>query len=110
MCIAEQDTSLIASFIGHSVAMVNLDPINAKFAAAIDGLPAPHQLGGPDKAFENLEELQRHEPASDIATQSIEVEGKYGPTSVTLFRPKALVHKPLPMIFYTHGGGWVMGR
>jgi acetyl esterase len=90
--------------------MVNLDPINAKFAAAIDGLPAPHQLGGPDKAFENLEELQRHEPADDIATQVIKVGGKYGPTSVTLFRPKALVNKPLPMIFYTHGGGWVMGR
>ncbi|EWZ45902.1 hypothetical protein FOCG_01616 [Fusarium oxysporum f. sp. radicis-lycopersici 26381] len=89
--------------------MVNLDPINAKFAAAIDALPAPHQLGGPDKAFESLEELQRHEPANDIVTQSIEVGGKYGPTSVTLFRPKALVHKPLPMIFYTHGGGWVMG-
>ncbi|KAH7209952.1 NADP-dependent oxidoreductase domain-containing protein [Fusarium oxysporum] len=90
--------------------MVNLDPINAKFAAAIDALPAPHQLGGPNKAFESLEELQRHEPANDVVTQSIEVGGKYGPTSVTLFRPKALVHKPLPMIFYTHGGGWVMGR
>ncbi|KAF4336583.1 alpha beta hydrolase [Fusarium beomiforme] len=90
--------------------MASLDPVNAKFAALIEGLPTPHQMGGPDKAFENLEELQKHEPADDIATEVTKVEGKYGPTTVTFFRSKSLVGKALPMIFYTHGGGWIMGR
>lgn len=90
--------------------MYELDPINAKFAAAINGLPAPHEMGGYHNAYQNLEDLQKHTPAEDISTETIQVEGNYGPTSVTLVRPKSLVDKELPTVFYTHGGGWIMGR
>lgn len=90
--------------------MYELDPINTKFAAAINGLPAPHEMGGYHNAYQNLEDLQKHTLAEDISTETIQVEGKYGPTSVTLVRLKSLVDKELPMVFYTHGGGWIMGR
>ncbi|GKU10104.1 unnamed protein product, partial [Fusarium langsethiae] len=89
--------------------MFHLDPVNAAFAAQIDGLPCPHQMGGHQQAYDHLEQVQKHEPAADIHKETIQVGGKYGPTAVTLFRSKALVNKPLPMVFYTHGGGWIMG-
>jgi acetyl esterase/lipase len=90
--------------------MYELDPTNAKFAAAINGLPAPHQMGGPQHAYQNLEDLQKHTSPADISTETIQVEGQYGPTTVTLVRLKSLIDKELPMVFYTHGGGWIMGR
>ena len=90
--------------------MFALDPVNAAFIGRIDGLPCPHQMGGHQQAYDNLEELQKHDPAPDIETQTIHVGEQYGPTSVTIFRLKTLVNKPLPMVFYTHGGGWIMGR
>lgn len=88
----------------------DLDPKNAAFAAAIKNLPGPQQLGGYAEAYQSLEDLQHGEPATDIATQTIKVAGQFGPTDVTLVRSKSLLNEKLPMIFYTHGGGWVLGR
>lgn len=86
-----------------------LDPINASFAAAIADVPGPEKLGYVG-AREALEVLQKHVPASDIATETIQVSGKCGQTSVTISRSKSLATKQLPMVFYTHGGGWILGR
>ncbi|OJJ70150.1 hypothetical protein ASPBRDRAFT_678829 [Aspergillus brasiliensis CBS 101740] len=88
--------------------MHHLDPYNSAFAAAIANEPTPHQLGVV-KGREALEVLQKHEAAPDILTESFEVPGKCGPTSVTIVRPRSLATKQLHMIYYTHGGGWVLG-
>ncbi|GFF34195.1 vegetative specific protein H5 [Aspergillus udagawae] len=85
-----------------------LDPQNASFATAIVNEPAPHQLGAV-KGREALEVLQKHEAAPDILTEAFEVPGKCGPTSVVIVRSKSLATKQLPMVFYTHGGGWILG-
>ncbi|KAF5229930.1 hypothetical protein FAUST_10094 [Fusarium austroamericanum] len=89
--------------------MFALDPINAAFYEKIKDLPCPHEMGGYQQAYDNLEQIQKHEPAADIETTTIQVGKKYGPTTVTLFRLKTHANKPLPMVFYTHGGGWIMG-
>ncbi|PNP77102.1 hypothetical protein FNYG_09571 [Fusarium nygamai] len=89
--------------------MFELDPLNAAFYDQIKDLPCPHQMGGYQQAYDNLERIQKHDAAEDIETTTIQVGKKYGPTTVTLFRLKNLVDKPLPMVFYTHGGGWIMG-
>ncbi|QPC74564.1 hypothetical protein HYE68_005316 [Fusarium pseudograminearum] len=89
--------------------MFALDPINAAFYEQIKDLPCLHQMGGYQQAYDNLEHIQKHEPAADIETTTIQVGKKYGPTTVTLFRLKTHANKPLPMVFYTHGGGWIMG-
>lgn len=86
-----------------------LDPQNTSFADAIANEPAPHQLGAV-KAREAMEILQKHEAAPDILTETFQVPGECGPTSVVIVRPKSLATKQLPMVFYTHGGGWILGR
>lgn len=89
--------------------MFYLDPQNAAFAAAIASKPGPHLLGY-EKGRKALELLQKAEAAPDTLTETIQVPGKCGPTSVTMVRSKALAYKKLPMIYYAHGGGWVLGR
>jgi acetyl esterase/lipase len=67
-------------------------------------------MGGYAEAHKSFEELQKHTAALDIVTDTIEIAGKFGPTIVTLVRAKALLNQQLPMVFYTHGGGWILGR
>ncbi|KAG9497309.1 hypothetical protein J7337_012104 [Fusarium musae] len=90
--------------------MYQLDPVNAAFAAKIASSPSPRETGNCQQAVDNLEELQKPKPAQDIQTDALEVSGKYGPTTVVLVRSKSLVNKSLPMVFYTHGGGYMMDR
>lgn len=89
--------------------MAFLDVQNAAFAGLMAGLPGP-EVAGYVVARENLEQLQKGTPADDIVTSVIIVSGKYGPTAVTVVRQKALVGKTLPIVYYLHGGGWVLGR
>ena len=89
--------------------MVHLDPHNASFAAAIANEPAPQQLGYV-KGREALEILQKQEAAPDISTEEFEVSGKCGPISVTIVRSEFLTTRQLPVVFYTHGGGWILRR
>lgn len=88
--------------------MFHLDPQNAAFADAIYGVPEPHELGYIG-AFEALEGLQKREAAHDISTETLEISGPDGSTTVVVFRPKAATSH-LPMVYYLHGGGWIMGR
>ena len=85
-----------------------LDPLNAAFAAKISGKPQPHEIGY-TKAREALETLQACEAASDVARETIGVPGPDGSTTVVIFRPRTALSS-LPMVFYLHGGGWIMGR
>lgn len=85
-----------------------LDPHNAAFAEAISGKPSPHLLGYA-KGHEALEGLQEQEPASDIDVETFQVPWEDVSTNVVIFRPKS-APKPCPVVFYTHGGGWVLGR
>ncbi|RAQ59959.1 vegetative specific protein H5 [Aspergillus flavus] len=78
-----------------------LDPQSTSFADAIANEPAPHQLGAV-KAREAMEILQKHEAAPDILTETFQVPGECGPTSVVIVRSKSLATKQLPMVFYTH--------
>ncbi|QMW47076.1 hypothetical protein G4B11_010555 [Aspergillus flavus] len=61
-----------------------LDPQSTSFADAIANEPAPHQLGAV-KAREAMEILQKHEAAPDILTETFQVPGECGPTSVVIF-------------------------
>lgn len=90
--------------------MFYLDPQNAAFAQAIEGAPEPHELGYIG-AFESLEGLQKCEVAHDIVIETLEVpsNGVHEKTTVVISRPRSAPSN-LPMIFYLHGGGWVMGR
>ena len=86
-----------------------LDPINEAFAAIADAAPQPEQLGYA-AARQAIEDLQKQDPASDIAVQTFEVLGEYGPTPVSIFRPKATENQLCKVVLFTHGGGWVLGR
>jgi acetyl esterase len=89
--------------------MVYLDPQNAAFAAMIHGQPEPHQLGYID-ARASLETLNKCDVAPDITVEKLEVPGPDGTsTPVVIFRPED-APSTLPMVFYLHGGGWIMGR
>jgi acetyl esterase/lipase len=86
-----------------------LDPQNAAFAAAIHGQPHPHELGYID-ARKSLETLQECNVAADITVEKLEIPGPDGTsTPVVIFRPEN-APSILPMVFYLHGGGWIMGR
>jgi acetyl esterase/lipase len=86
-----------------------LDPLNAAFATAISGEPSPHEMGY-IKAREALESLQECEAAPDIVREALDVPGPDGTsTEVVIFRPRKTLSN-LPMVFYLHGGGWIMGR
>jgi acetyl esterase len=86
-----------------------LDPLNTALAAAISGEPSPHEMGYA-KAREALESLQECEAAPDIVRETLEIPGPDGTaTEVVIFRPKTTL-STLPMVFYLHGGGWIMGR
>jgi len=85
-----------------------LDPHNAAFAEAISGEPLPHVLGYV-KGHEALESLQQQEQASDIVRETIQVPFEDVSTRVVIFRPKSAT-KPCPIVYYTHGGGWILGR
>ena len=86
-----------------------LDPLNAAFATAISGEPSPHEMGH-IKAREALESLQECEAAPDIVREALDVSGPDGTsTEVVIFRPRETLSN-LPMVFYLHGGGWIMGR
>ena len=86
-----------------------LDPLNAAFATAISGEPSPHEMGYIE-AREALESLQECEAAPDIVREALDVPGPDGTsTEVVIFRPRETLSN-LPMVFYLHGGGWIMGR
>ena len=60
-----------------------------------------------------LEGIQAHEPVSDVISTEFDVETSASPTgkvTTVLYRPAGSEGIPLPTVFYTHGGGWILGR
>jgi acetyl esterase len=91
-----------------------LDPVNQAFvdAGSKAGGPPLYELSYVD-ARAALEDIQAHESASDVVTTEFDVETPASPTGkvkTVLYRPAGSERAVLPTIFYTHGGGWILGR
>ncbi|MFC5651937.1 alpha/beta hydrolase [Paenibacillus solisilvae] len=89
---------------------VILEPAAQKLVEKTANPPYPFDLG-PVKAREELDKVQSgpvKKPAADI--QDLTIPG--GPTrkvSIRIIKPKK-APKHLPVILYSHGGGWVLGN
>ncbi|CVL13341.1 related to lipase (lipP) [Fusarium proliferatum] len=84
-----------------------LDPINRKFAdAAAEGPPLYTKTY--QEARDILEGIQSYKTASDIKTEEVKVPLNGEDVTTVIFRP-ADAQGTLNMIFYTHGGGWILG-
>ncbi|KAM0298234.1 hypothetical protein HYE67_001273 [Fusarium culmorum] len=84
-----------------------LDPINRKFADAAASGP-PLYTKTYEEAREVLESIQSYKLASDIKSEEVQVPVKGENVTAVIFRP-ANAQGTLNMIFYTHGGGWILG-
>lgn len=88
-----------------------LDPVNQAFVdeLAKAGGPALYELPYED-ARAVLEGLQQHEKAKDVLREEINATvGPAGSVKTILFKP-ADASGPVPLAFYFHGGGWILGR
>ncbi len=60
------------------------------------------------RAAHDLETAEMSGPGEEVAeVREVSVPGPGGPIRVRLYRP--LDDRPLPLVAYLHGGGWVMG-
>ncbi|OJD32907.1 esterase [Diplodia corticola] len=87
-----------------------LDPVNQSFVHALAkaGAPPLQELQY-DEARAVLEGLQQHEPSQDVLREKIDAPvGSSGTVKTVLFKP-ANASTPLPLAFYFHGGGWILG-
>lgn len=88
-----------------------LDPVNQAFvdAGAKAGAPPLQELQY-DEARAVLEGLQQHEPSRDVLREELDVPvGAGGTVKTVLFKP-ANADTAVPLAFYFHGGGWILGR
>ncbi|KAF4993341.1 hypothetical protein FDECE_13456 [Fusarium decemcellulare] len=84
-----------------------LDPESSAFAdAASKGQPLYEKSY--KEAREVLEGIQNYKPASDVKQEEIKVPVNGTDVVAVVFRP-ANAQGTLPLIFYTHGGGWILG-
>lgn len=86
-----------------------LDPLNRSFADAVSQGPPLYEKSFAE-AREVLETIQAGSGASDIKVEQIQVATKEGDVTTVIFRPAEFATKTLPVVFYTHGGGWILGR
>jgi acetyl esterase len=86
-----------------------LEPTTQQFIDSLAGSPALWTLR-PDAAHKVLTDLQ----AKPVAMRPAEIEdttwpvGPTGTTRIRIVRPVG-ARGTLPLLFYTHGGGWVLG-
>jgi acetyl esterase/lipase len=85
-----------------------LDPINQDFVKKLSQGPPLHEKT-PQEAREIAETLQKHTPAADISQAKIDIPFDGRKVQTVIFKPK-IAQGTLPVIFYTHGGGWILGR
>lgn len=85
-----------------------LDPQNSAFAEAADGGP-PLSANSFPAARDVLEGIQNFKPSADVRQEKIDVQVDGKPVTTVIFRP-AKAEGVLGTIFYTHGGGWILGR
>jgi acetyl esterase len=86
-----------------------LEPVAQRFIDSLAGSP-PLSTLSPDAAHKVLTDLQ----AKPVAMRPADIEdttwpvGPTGTTKIRIVRP-AGARETLPLLFYTHGGGWVLG-
>jgi acetyl esterase len=86
-----------------------LEPVTQRFIDSLAGAP-PLSTLTPEAAHAVLTDLQ----AKPVAMRPAEIEdttwpvGPTGATRIRIVRP-AGARETLPLLFYTHGGGWVLG-
>jgi acetyl esterase len=91
------------------MAAPSLEPATQRFIDSLAGLP-PLSTLSPEAAHNVLTDLQ----AKPIAMRPAEIEdttwpvGPTGTTKIRIVRP-AGARETLPLLFYCHGGGWVLG-
>lgn len=86
-----------------------LDPQNKTFAAAAgEGQPL-YEKSYPE-ARQFLEDLQSFKKAPDVDIEELNISVRGEDVKTVIFRPTVASKPDLPMIFYTHGGGWILGR
>ncbi|KAM5352771.1 hypothetical protein ACJ41O_005493 [Fusarium nematophilum] len=84
-----------------------LDPDSRAFAdAAAKGQPLYEKSY--QEARDILEGIQNYKPAADIQLQEVKIPVNGEDVTTVIFRP-AKAQGTLPLIFYTHGGGWILG-
>lgn len=86
-----------------------LEPTTQRFIDGLAGLP-PLSTMSPEAAHKLLTDLQ----AKPVAMRPADIEdttwpvGPTGSTRIRIVRPVG-AKETLPLLFYTHGGGWVLG-
>jgi len=86
-----------------------LEPTTQRFIEGLAGSP-PLSTLMPGAAHRVLTDLQ----AKPVPMRPADIEdttwpvGPTGTTRIRIIRPEG-AHEPLPLLFYTHGGGWVLG-
>jgi acetyl esterase/lipase len=63
----------------------------------------------PTEARQILEDVQKHTPAPDVTQEQFEIPYESYNVKTVIFRPTN-AGGYLRTIFYTHGGGWILGR
>lgn len=93
-----------------TVATVVLEPAAQEFAAATANPPFLYDLG-PVEGRKAVDQVQ----SGDVAKPDVDIEdttipgGPSGSVSIRILRPKGATDV-LPVVFYTHGAGWVFGN
>ncbi|XWW99221.1 hypothetical protein V2A60_007230 [Cordyceps javanica] len=87
--------------------MTYLDPANQKFVDSLAGGQPLYEKSYVD-ARKVLEDIQNYKPAADVSQERIPIDVNGAPVETVIFRP-AKAAGVLKMIFYTHGGGWILG-
>lgn len=92
-----------------STVPVVLEPDAQAFADAVSTPPFLTELG-PQKGRETLDHVQTeaHAERPDARIEDFTIPGPNGDVKVRIVKP-AHLREPLPVIFYTHGAGWVFG-
>ena len=93
--------------------MANPVDLEPQAKAVADANAAPPYLFelGPDQGRRTIDELQSgpvKKPTVDIDDTTVP-GGPSGEVSVRILRPQG-AHRPLPVIVYIHGAGWVFGN
>jgi acetyl esterase/lipase len=86
----------------------SLDLVNQAFVSELSKGPPLYEKT-PAEARQILEDVQKHTPAPDITQEELDVPYESYNVKTIIFRPKNASGN-LPTIFYTHGGGWILGR
>lgn len=86
-----------------------LDPLNKAFVDEVSK-GDPLYTKTYEEARNILESIQSGQPASDVAVEEIQISAAGGDVTTVIFRPSNAKGQTLPVVYYTHGGGWILGR